>query len=440
MAPHRRALPWLVLLTVVLRLALLTWSFTAHPRLLQQGSASPVAPVGGVEPGPDLHTVGYEASNIARALVCRARGFADPFGAPTGPTAWISPGVVALYAAAFALFGCFTAGAIAFVFTVGVGLSAAMTVLMAVTAQRLYDDRRVALWAGVLFALSPFDLALFTAASSLDLNLHAFFLLLLLYLLLGLRRAASPSRRTVFALTTALATLFNPVFLLTATGGLLWVLWGTGWRRVTTGLAWLAVAQALIVGPYVVYQRQALGMWVFVKSNAFFELRLGNRPDVAGIPDEATFRRHHPSQDPQELDRYRRLGEAEYLRRQRRSFVDRLSLGDFVRSTLRRIAFYSFGYAPRGFERSTGWVVLKRLVYSLVGAVLVLYPVLRRFRLRREEGLVYWMALSYAAPHLVAVVIKRYVLPVTPLVLLLAASAVVAWMPAAGRGEPRLSS
>lgn len=422
-----RMLPWLVGLTVVLRLGALAWSLAAHPELPEVEPVATGVSADGRGPRPALSTLGFEASNIAGALVCRGRGFADPFGARTGPTAWISPGVVAVYATAFGLFGCFAPGAVVLVFAVGVGISALMTVLMAVGARRLFDDDRAAVTAAVLFAVSPFDLALFSAASTLDLNLHGFFLLLLSVLLLGLGRKPPPFRLGLFALTAAVATLFNPVFVAVAAGGLVWLLWGA-WRRMAVGLVLLAVAHGSVVGPYVAYQRQALGMWVWVKSNAFFELRLGNRPEVAGVPDEATFRRFHPSQSPEELDRYRRLGEAGYLRLQRRRFLDRTAPTDFARWTLRRLTFYFFGYRPMGFERSAGWVILKGLVYSLVGVVFLLYPMvarLRRGRLRREEGLVVVMTLLYAAPHLVALVMKRYVLPVTPLALLLVAGAVV---------------
>jgi len=439
--PLQRALFWLVLLTVVLRLGLLSWSFAVHPGLLQPRptveDATPLetGPFQGQPRGPSLHLVGFEASNIAEALVCSDRGFADPFGVETGPTAWISPGVVALYAAAFALFGCFTAGAVAFVFAVGVVVSAAITLLTATTAERLFGDRRITLLAALLAALSPFDLSLFAAASTLDLNLHAFFLLLLLHLLLGLQQGtaatASDERKTVarraigLAVAAAVATLFNPVFALVGAGGWVLLQWGSGWRRLVSGLALLACAQAAVVGPYILYQRQALGAWVFVKSNAPFELQLGNRPEVAGVAGEATFRRHHPSQNPRELSRYRRLGEVGYLRVQWRRFRQDFSVREFARTTLRRIGYYFFGSVRLGPERSTAWVVVKGAVFSLVGVVLVLYPIVRRFRLRREELLVYGLTLLYAGPHLVALVMNRYVRPVASLALLLAAGAAV---------------
>jgi hypothetical protein len=417
MPPLRRSLPWIVLLGLALRLALLGGSLAGHPEMLRPPRAA-------AEPADGrLHVVGYEASNVAEALVCRDRGFADPFGAATGPTAWMSPGVVAPYAAAFALFGCFSASSVLFLFAVALALSSLMVVLAAAAARRLSrGDERTALVAALLAAVSPFDLSVYVGASLLDLNLHAFLLLLLLHLLLGLRREAAPRRLAVFAAAAALASLFNPGFAALAAGGLAVALWGAP-RRLAAAWGLLLAAGVVIAGPWVLYQRQALGVWVPVKSNFAFELSLGNRPEVAGVLDEKAFDDHHPSQNDGALTRYRRLGEVEYLRRHARRFRREVTAGDFGRWTLRRARHYFFG--PVTQAATTGRARVERFGYALIGVVLVLYPLPRRYRLRREEILVYAAVLLYATPHLVAAVMERYVQPVAPAALLLAAHGAV---------------
>jgi len=432
----RRAVGWIVVLAVVFRLGLLTWSFAVHPRLL--GPRVPeVAPW-----EPDLRPVGFEAGSIADALVCRDRGFADPFGAPTGPTAWISPGVVAPYAVAFALFGCFTPAAVVSVFLFAVAVSALLTLLTAAAANRLCGDPWAATAAAFLAAVSPFDLTLFTAASALDLNLHALLLLLLVYLLLGLcgeprDPVGAPRRVLAFAAVAAVATLFNPVLAAVAAGGVVVALWpgpqaatprAGRWRPLATALATLAAAAVLGVGPYVAYQRATLGAWVPVKSNAPFELSLGNRPDVAGVLDRTVFHRHHPSRNDRELALYRHLGEVRYVERHARRFRDEVSAGDFARWTLRRTGAFFFGFEAADSQRSAGWRGLKRAAYFSLGLALVLYPPVvlalrRRPRPRRGEVVVYAALLLYAAPYLVTAVMTRYVRPIAPLALLLAACA-----------------
>lgn len=425
----RRPLAGLILLAVVLRLAALAWTVTAHPELLH-----PAPQAHGGAHAPRLSTLGFEASNIAEALVCRGRGFADPFGVPTGPTAWISPGVVGLYATAFALFGCFTPGSALFLYAVALALSAALVGLAAAAAARLFGDRRSILAAALLMALSPYDLALFATPSAFDLNLHAFFLLLLVVLLLGLRHRAPPSALAAFAAVAAAATLFNPVMAAVAAGGLAVALWGRPWRRGLAAAGLLLAAGAVLVGPYVLYQRLALGAWVPVKSNAPFELYLGNLPAAAGVPDGPVFRRHHPSQSAEELAEYRRLGEAAYVRSKRRRFLEEVSPARYARDTLRRAGHFFVGTGPTGFSRSTLKASLEGPLYALVGVVLVLYPALRRLRpearglplLGRGEAVVYAAVAVYAAPYVLTSAMRRYVLPVTPLVLLLAAGAAVA--------------
>ena len=381
----RRAVGWIVVLAVVLRLGLLTWSFAVHPRLLEP-RVPEVAPW-----EPDLRPVGFEAGSIADALVCRDRGFADPFGAPTGPTAWISPGVVAPYAVAFALFGCFTPAAVVSVFLFAVAVSALLTLLAAAAANRLCGDPWAATAAAFLAAVSPFDLTLFTAASALDLNLHALLLLLLVYLLLGLcgeprDPVGAPRRVLAFAAVAAVATLFNPVLAAVAAGGVVVALWpgpqaatprAGRWRPLATALATLAAAAVLGVGPYVAYQRATLGAWVPVKSNAPFELSLGNRPDVAGVLDRTVFHRHHPSRNDRELALYRHLGEVRYVERHARRFRDEVSAGDFARWTLRRTGAFFFGFEAADSQ------TLRRLARAQAGRILLARPGPRPLPARR---------------------------------------------------------
>ncbi len=477
--PLRTALPWLVLLGVVLRLGLLGWNFSVHPELLAPHpapsgpgeDAAAWGPDAATEPAsaaladrqPHLSAFGFEASNVAAALVCRDRGLADPFGVPSGATGWVSPGVVALYAVPFLVSGCFTPGSVVLVFLVALALSAGLVVLSAATARRLWGDHRITLVAAFLAAVSPFDLRLFAAASTLELNLHAFLLLLLVYLLLGLRRSGhgepAVGRLAGVAGTAAVATLFNPVFLAVVAGGLPLALVrrqgeGRRWRvpGLIPGLALLAAAQVVVVAPYLLYQRAELGAWIFVKSNAAFEIALGNRPGDSGVLQRDDFGQGHPSQAQAELQRYLAQGEVEYVRHHGRRFLERLEPARLVRMTLRRTAEYFSGMrhsaAVLAAAAEGGFPLRKALLavgHGLVGAVFLLYSFrIRRaglrFALRPRELLIYAAALLYAAPHLVAAVMPRYVLPVTPLALLLGAAVAVRWISGNGRHFAPLGS
>lgn len=506
----RRPVLRVVLLALAVRLVLVGWSFATHPQVLHPRPSPPAPAQPGEErnvvamPGepanrqPLLAAFGFEASNVAAALVCGDRGLADPFGVPSGPTGWVSPGVVALYAVPFAIAGCFSTGSVLLVFLVALGLSVGIVVLSATTAERLWGDRRITLLAALLAAASPFDLRLFAAASTLDLNLHAFLLLGLVYLLLDLERGATLGRLAKVVVAAAVATLCNPVFVAVAAGGLPLALWrtaGEGARRsgrtgrrqpsrgpvpaglfprLALALGLLLAAQVVLVGPYLVVQRSRLGAWTFVKSNAPFEIALGNRPGGDAVLEREDFDQGHPSRNPVELARYVAQGEIAYVQAHGARFLKRLNPGEMTLATLHRTGEYFLGLShfralaststplpPRSPKvaapRDPGAArelpapppppsrpvpdLLRALSHGLVGTAFLAFPLAlpgrrRPFRLRPGEWLLYAAALLYAAPHLVASVMPRYVLPVTPLALLLGAAVAVTWLSGLLPSEP----
>src|SRR5579885_459584 len=60
-----------------------------------------------VKPDQDYFSFGYEMGRIGRALAI-GRGFADPFGAQTGPTAWEPPLYPYLISVVFRVTGVYT--------------------------------------------------------------------------------------------------------------------------------------------------------------------------------------------------------------------------------------------------------------------------------------------------------------------------------------------
>ena len=78
---------------------------------------------------------GWEYGFVAESLV-RGRGFSDPFGVPSGPTAWMPPAPVALVAAEFLLFGVRTPYALWCALTLKcIGLAASVYLLLGCLAE-----------------------------------------------------------------------------------------------------------------------------------------------------------------------------------------------------------------------------------------------------------------------------------------------------------------
>jgi hypothetical protein len=423
-----------LLVAGVFRLLFLARNVQEHDYFFFQPEASVLADFADQD-RPHMNQFGFEVSNIAYAWVCENQGFASPFGGSTGPTAWIAPGLVALYAASFAVFGCFTAESILALFVFALVLSLAICWLTYRIAYLLFADRHTALLAAFLFAVAPFDLWLFRVANAMELNLYTFFLALLLYMGLRYWRSPTPASLFAFALTTGLAVLTYPGFGLCALTIVVLRLLVERRGRVAAHFLLFATVSGVLVFPYMVWQHSRLGGWVPVKSNGPFELYLGNSPDAQGLLSNRIFKLHHPSQNTEEFLRYRELGELAYVREKFAEFRRDFSLPRFAAATGQRLYEYFFGYELKSWEASPESILAKRFMWALPGTILVLFPLLRRKLWGDGVILVYAMILTFALPFIFAGVMERYRLPLSVVVAVLGAGLLLGGTAEAARGQ-----
>lgn len=433
--PPLRSLLSLVALALALRAGAVVWSLVDHPEFFRPDPTRIEAQLS--DPStPFVHPLGFEVSNVAWSLACAGEGFASPFGGDTGPTGWVSPGIVAVWATVFAVAGCFTPGSVALLLALGGTASAAMVLLAAAAGARL-GGARTGRVAALLVACSPWDLLLFHAASLMDINLYALALLGLIALLLALWRQPSRGRLSAFAVGSAVATLVNPALFFAAVAGCTFLLVrppGPGLRPLRAVTLFVLIHLA-VVGPWIVHQHRAVGGWFFVKSNASFEIALGNRPEVAGILRPETFEEYHPSRNPEEYRNYRRLGERAYVERHFDRFVRSFEPARFARATGRRFLRLFYWYIPEPWQGAAS-VWGYRLLTLLPGLLFIVYP-LARVRLDKGDALVYLATAGYTAPFLVTGVMERYTLALTVPALLLASRLVAERLPrrSGARGE-----
>lgn len=435
--PSRRVLLALGLLALALRVGVFAHNVRTNPEAFRIDAAERERIEAGLtDPSrPFLHRFGFEASNVAWALVCDGQGFASPFGGGTGPTAWLSPGQVGVWALAFAVWGCFTTGSVLAVYAVAAAASAAMVVLGAVAAGRLHRSRSAAVAAGLLLVLSPWDLAVFHSRSLLDPNLLPLAALVLLTLALALpegpgdaRGRSIYGRLLLYAAASAVVVLIHPVLMLPAACTLTLVAWARPGRvPAVPALALFVGALLLAVGPYALDRSRALGTPVFVKSNLPFEIHVVNLPSADGIYGPQVFRGHHPSQNVDEYRAYRHLGERAYVRSRFQRFLEGFDVGRFARATGNRAAHLLFLHTARPWQAE--WSVwLQRVLAVVPGLVLLGYPlaVRRRRPLHLGDATVYTFVGAYLVPFLLIGVVERFRLPLFPPVLVLA-SGMLPW-------------
>lgn len=370
---------------------------------------------------PYLHPFGWEASSIACALVCKDRGFSDPFGAQSGPTAWIAPGVVVPFAAAFAVFGCFSFESIFAVFMVSLLCSALICLTVYWVTKGLFGSVDRALMAALLFAVLPYDAWIFRVTGHLDFNFVTLgFAMLLAASVLYYRRPGVPMAAILGAVAGASILVF-PGFILCALGA--WLVTALSKRTSKQGLDLCVVCfvAGALVAPYVLWQRDRLGVWVPVKSNAGFELYLGNAPEAGGILTERVLAKYHPSQSASEFRKYRDLGEVRYVRSKFREMLANFSTARFLENTMRRMLSFYFLYDTKSWDRPGARLWAKRVLWFVPGCLLLVGAVVGFLRKTPAWWLVVAFSLAYSAPFLIAGVMDRYRYPLAPAICVLAA-------------------
>jgi hypothetical protein len=252
-----------------------------------------------------------EPGNVAAALA-QGRGFSDPFDGGTGATAWVSPLPAWVEAAVFLCFGVKTAAAARAMLALTVlGLGAAHALLLSALAPFGAWMRGAAsaafLAACALVPGGPLEVL---SEAWLDLPLSA----ALLWAALGAGRPNGRRRAAALVAVALLAPLEN-AGLAAAAGLVVLVLagsWGGDLRRLLVPLLGAAAA-AVSVGAWSARNAAALGRFVPLKSNFWFELHLANVDSADGLPRQETVLRRLPFFDIGEFARYSRMGEMAYV-------------------------------------------------------------------------------------------------------------------------------
>jgi hypothetical protein len=252
-----------------------------------------------------------EPGNVAAALV-EGRGFSDPFDGKTGATAWVSPLPALVEALVFVLFGVKSAASAAALLVVSVaGLTGAHALLssalrphgawMRATASAAFVAACALLPGGPLEVLSE---------AWLDILLSA------LLFWAALEAARAPGRRSWAALVGAalLAPLENAGLAVAAGIAAVALAWaGRGEPRRLAVPAAAAAAALLAVCAWGGRNAAALGRFIPLKSNGWFELHLANVASADGLPRMETVLRGLPYFDVRQFERYSRLGEVAYV-------------------------------------------------------------------------------------------------------------------------------
>jgi 4-amino-4-deoxy-L-arabinose transferase-like glycosyltransferase len=352
---------------------------------------------------------GWEMGRIAAALAS-GHGFSDPFGPPTGPTAWEPPLYPHLIAAVFLLFGIYSKAS-AFVMLALNSLFSALTCIPIFRiAQRMFSEK-VAVGSAWAWALLP-NVMFWCTRSVWETSLSALLLTMIVWLALIMEDRDGLMPWFEFGLLWGIAALNSTSLLSFLPAAGLWA-WYRRAKRGKKSLGGVVLASGVFfacITPWLVRDYRTFGKFIFIRDNFGAELRLGNGNGANGTWMEYL----HPSQDVYALRQYEQMGELPYIAMRKRQAVEFIQ-ADYARFAwlcVKRFIYYWAG-APKATQPP--WLSEAKNSLFLASSVLTFWGLGRALRKRRPGAwLLFWLFLCLPAIYYVVFAMPRYRHPIEP--------------------------
>jgi 4-amino-4-deoxy-L-arabinose transferase-like glycosyltransferase len=358
---------------------------------------------------------GWEMGRVGAALAS-GRGFSDPFGPPTGPTAWEPPLYPYLVAGVFKVLGIYSKASAFVLLTINSVFSALTCVPIFLIGRRMFSEK-VAVGAAWTWALLPY--VMFWCTKWIwETSLSALLLAVIFWLTLTLEDRDGLIPWVEFGLLWGVAALTSTSLLSFLPASGLWA-WYHRAKRHKSSLAGVVLASVVFVAcitPWLARNYQVFGKFIFIRDNFGAELRLGNGKGADGTWMEYL----HPTQDLYAMRQYQSMGELAYIAMRKQQALDyiRADYGRFVGLCVKRFVYFWAG-APRPAQN--WWSAQLKNSLFLASSVLMFWGLGRALRQRRPGGwLFFWLILSYTAIYYVVFPNPRYRHPIEPEITILA--------------------
>jgi hypothetical protein len=385
-----------------------------------------------------------ETGSIARSIAT-SKGFSNPFGRETGPTAWLTPVYPLLVAAVFKVFGIFTVGSFFFLVALNILFSTAVCVPIFYAGKRVADVG-VASGAAWLWALFP-NAVIIPFEWIWDTSLATLLAATLLWVTLELSESKRLRDWCAYGLLWGFTLMTNP-----SLGSLLpfllgWAAYRSGWNANlrTKERGWIT-RPALALGlailcciPWTVRNYTVFHRFVPLRSNFPLELYIGNNENY----DDKHSRYPGPITKERETLRYFRLGETPFMdeeMRKAKKFMVAHPRVELILFGKRFVAFWAgIPNAINQFLATDSWLARGLILcaaFSGVGALVGIAVLIRR----RSDHTFPLAVFPLIFPFLYYITHTslRYRHPIDPVVLLLTAIAAGALVQFAR--QPRSSS
>lgn len=351
----------------------------------------------------DNFSFGWEMGRIAASLAS-GHGFSNPFGPPTGPTAWEPPLYPYLTAGVFLVFGIYSKASAFILLLLNSAFSALTCLPIFLIAKRMFSET-VAVGAAWAWALLP-NVMFWCTRAVWETSFSALLLATALWLALTMEDRDGWLPWLEFGLLWGLIALNGTSLLsfLPAAGLWAWYRRAKVGKRSFAGVALASVVFFACLTPWLVRNYRTFGKFIFIRDNFGAELRLGN-----GNGADGTLMLYlDPPHDSYAMHQFQTMGEVNYIamRKQQALRFIQADYGRFAVLSLKRFLCFWAG-PPRVTDPP--WLGPVKDSLFLASSVLMLWGLGRALRQRRPGAwLLFWLVLLYPAIYYFVYSIPRY--------------------------------
>jgi len=363
----------------------------------------------------DNFSFGWETGRIAASLAS-GRGFSNPFGPATGPTAWEAPLYPYLAAGVFRIFGIYS-HASAFVLLALNSIFSALTCIpIFLIARRIFSEK-VAVGSAWAWALLP-NVMFWCTRAIWETSLSALLLTTIFWLALTLEDRDGWLPWFRFGLLWGITALSSTSLLsfLPAAGLWGWYRRAQGGKRSFTGIVLASLVFFACITPWQVRNYHTFGRFIFIRDNFGAELRLGN-----GNGADGTLMLYlDPPHDLYAMRQFESMGELAYIAMRKRQALDYIQADHARFAGLCVKRFLCFWASPPK-PAQPAWLEPVKGSLFLAASVLMFWGLARALRQRKPGAwLFFWLVLLYPAVYYIVYAIPRYRVPIEPEIAILA--------------------
>jgi 4-amino-4-deoxy-L-arabinose transferase-like glycosyltransferase len=357
---------------------------------------------------------GWEMGRIG-AAIASGHGFSNPFGAPTGPTAWESPLYPYLIATVFHFFGIYSRASAFVLLSINSVFSSLTCIPIFLIARRIFSEK-VAVGAAWTWALLPYVM-FWCTRWVWETSFSALLMAVIFWLSLALEEREGLKSWIEFGLLWGIAALNSTVLISFLPASGLWA-WYRRAKRGKKSFAGVLVASAVFiacVAPWTIRNYRTFGKLIFVRDNFGAELRLGN-----GDGADGTWMQYlHPTQDLYALHQYESMGELAYIAMRKRQALDYIE-ADYARFAILCLKRFIYFWAGPPKLSQIWWLAEVKNSLFLASSILMLWGLGRALRKCKPDAwLLFWLILFYPAIYYIVFPGQRYRHPIEPEITIL---------------------